>query len=928
MQERQMKKLRMSSGSGRLAALGLWLSVQLLLVSDLQAEIVHPIDDWYDPSVPVFASDLILDTAMGSVFVTDQITGQIFQNPLGAGAASPIDSVGFSPTREEVLSLLARRADFDLLLEGDLKLERAEGRLAAYDGRKVFGAGQWFEVRPNTPADPIVPKPNAPKTVSDRQRDQSLLAEAVADLAGRGKRIRPWRWSSRHGTFQLIDQRGRAFLFLIETALFGQKRLRLISELDSLFSRLKDFADAEMEAVDSGALRLTLGQSRSTYVVADDPYTGDRVLEISSDTGAFPAPRPAAPSTKNKPNLPQNWSEYLQPPKLIAEGPAGQLISTKIRLTDQGRKSLLILAQGGRTRILPWDDEDIRPENVVILPEGFLVPEPPAWRAVGWTPEFNGVRQIGNSRFQKITPVSSVRPGAAGDGGAGDAETVAVTAGLFVLDAEASSIAFWPADEWPRPMTFTELHLFSEPLDLTVTRSGDVFVLARDADGILRVFRLSEIVEPILDLPANAQPEFLPGGIPTIISKTETRQTLWTMGGQPPALMKKETFDIGWLAGDGISWRYEPQNVILFSTDPTGESDTAITIQIEGVSRVKKAVRQTGAVWLLESDSGILRLDAGDPTVPEISVLDENGMGLQSSPAGPLYTLPTAGAAEVRQIGPNGRVLSLGLFKESWLALGADQNRLYFKDRSTGKFYTARTGSAFESEEAGQITGRIEFRYDDPSSVFLCAFGDEAYCMIVRPKAPSFLLGPMPYGAYRLDVSAGVFDLASPAVFSVTQAEVEMPEVKLTKSLDFIFRRAAALEESGNTELARFNYELYLSLYPTGRALDSARAALLKIHAADNRTDDMIDFYRKSPPETKWPPAALLLLLERMPKAADRLDVARKLLAMPAPDARSAQLLFFLYKHSLDPNIKSAAYGAGIPPVYRRFFESFDRNRL
>jgi len=364
----------------------------------------------------------------------------------------------------------------------------------------------------------------------------------------------------------------------------------------------------------------------------------------------------------------------------------------------------------------------------------------------------------------------------------------------------------------------------------------------------------------------------------------------------------------------------------LFSTDPSGESDTGITMTLES-SRVKQAVRQKPDVWILETDSGIQRLDASDPTVPDMTMVDEEGGNLRPTPGGPVYTVPAPGASLVYQIGPNGQKKPLGRFKESWTALGFDQTRLFFKDRATSKIYTVYLGAASQPEENSQMAGRVNFDYDDPSSVLLCAAGSEAYCMIVRPKAPSFLLGPMMYGGYRMDVSAGLYDLAGPAVFSVTQPEITLPDIRLTKTLDFIYRRAVQFEETKNNELAKFNYDLYLSLYPEGREIHRARSALLTLHAADERWEDMIDFYRKSPAETVWTTVAMRLLLDHLPRLADRLDVARKCLAAAGPNARSAELLFFLYKHSLDPAYKSAAAAPGIPAVYKRFFESFDRIR-
>lgn len=895
---------------------GLIVVLLLGMSTASSAMTARPIEDWYDPSIPLFASDLIADPARSRVYVADQITGQIFALAAGETAAEPLDVTGFSPTRDEVMSLVARKAEWDGFLSGEILLEWDTGHLLMYDGRKSFGSDRWIEIDPEPGDARLVDASRRDSVSPPRGRDPALLADAVAELAGRGRRVRPWRWSIRNDALQLIDQMGRSYLFAVERGGFGQKRLRLIAELDSLFSRLSNLTRAELQVEDPNTLRLKIGSHRWRAEILDDPYTGDRGLDLQPDTNEAPFLRPAAPKKGSRPSLPPNWSDFFQQTKILAEGPAGQLIHAKIRFTNSGLKAMLILSQGGRILMFPWDGQDLQPDEIVTVPEGFVVRAPPAWKLVGWTPEFNGWLSIGNSHFQRLAPIVT----------SSSVDAAPATAGLFVLDAAERTVSEWPIVEWPRYSAVYEFHMTAEPLDLTVSKTGEVFVLARDPERGHRIFRLSEAPEPILDLPEEMIPEFLPANVPTFRSKTEIRQLIWTMAGQPPALVRKHQLDLHWQMGHGIAWKYEPDGVILFSTDPAGENDMAVTVQIEGIGRVRQAVQVAEAVWILETDSGIHRLDARDPTAPEISPVEEEGGNLRATLEGAVYTVPDAGAARAMHIGSDGQKKSMGLFAESWTAMGADGDRLFFKDRAASKIYIVHTGSPPEREESGQMTGSLDFNYDDPTTVLLCALGGQAHCMLVRPKAPSFLLGPMPYGAYRLDASAGLYDFAGPVVFSMTEPEITLPDMRLTKTLDFIYRRALNFEESKNLELAKFNYELYLSLYPQGRSKNMARSALLIQYAADERWDEMTEFYRKSPLETNWSPEALRILLDRLPRLVDRLDVARKW-ATSAQDVQKALLLFFLYKHSLDPAFASAVHTGGIPAVYKRFFESFDRTR-
>lgn len=894
------------------------ISATLLMApADSRAMTAQKIEDWYDPAIPLFAADLIADPDRQTVYIADQITGQIFALAAGETSAEPLDVTGFSPGRDEAMSLVARKNEWDEFLSGEIQLDwDTAGRLLMFDGRKPFGIDRWIEIDLSSGEATLVGLARRDADAPPRGRDQALLAEAVADIAGRGRRIRPWKWSVQGDALHLIDHTGRAYVFAVESGAFGRKRLRLIFELDSLFFRLSNYTRAELQVDASNVLNLKIGPDRLRAAIVDDPYTGERTLDVQTDTAESPAPRTAAPKKGSRPNLPPNWSDFFRQAKILAEGPAGQLIHGKIRFTNSGMKSMVILSQGGRILMLPWDGHDLQPEDIVTLPEGFLIFAPPVWKLAGWKPDFSGWLALGNSHFQRVAPAVSV---------SGVDETPR-TAGLFVLDADQLTLSEWPAAKWPRISGAGELHMSAEPLDLAVSKTGEVFVLARDPERGHRIFRLGDAPEPILDLPEEIIPEFLPANAPTLRSKTEIRQIVWTLAGQPPALVRRNQLDLAWQVGQGISWRTEPDGVILFSTDPAGESDIAVTVQIEGLGRVLQAVQTAEAMWLLETDSGIHQLDAGDPTAPDIRQVEESGGDLRATLEGAVYTVPAAGAVRVMRVGPAGRKEPMGFFPESWTALGGDADRLFFKDRAASKIYFVRTGTPPEQEESGQMTGSLDFNYDDPSTVFLCAIGAEVHCMMVRPKAPTFLLGPMPYGGYRLDVSAGLYDLSGPVVSSLTEPEISLPDVRLTKTLDFIYRRALNFEESRNIELAKFNYELYLSLYPQGRARHLARSALLIQYAADERWDEMTEFYRKSPPETQWSAEARRILLDRLPRLVDRLDVARKW-AAEARGARRAELLFFLYKHSLDPAFKSAARAADVPPVYQRFFESFDRAR-
>ena len=894
------------------------------------AATTRPLDDWFDPSLPLFASDLIYDARRNQIYVADQISAQVFAFSPGDSTAKPLGLTGFSPARSEALELLGNGPFREKLLGGELRLELEPDGLFLYDGRKVFGSDRWIQMdvsRGPGSAQPVRPA-RLDMTPGPRDQDQSLLAEAVADLAGRGRRVKPWRWSARNHTFQLIDAEGRAYVFSVESRGSGQNRLRWIAELDSLFARLTNLLQAELRPEKSGALHIRTGRNRWTATVADDPFTGERVLNVEPDTAGSPARPYKPPKTPGRPNLPLGWSDYFQRLNLLVEGPAGQLIFGRMRLTHSGDKSFVMISQGGRIRLFPWDGAEPSPEEVVILPEGFLVQAPPYWLAAGWTSEFTGLLDLGNSRFQRLAPIVSGAPGGSPSAAEPDrTEATGLTAGLFVLDAENPALTEWPILEWPRLSLPEEMLMTAEPQDLTVTGAGEVYVLAKDEDRGLRLFRMGVAPEPVLDLPDDVLPEFLSGVEITLNSQDEKKRTLWTVAGHPPALVRKGRLDLGWQVGQGIYWRYEPEGVILFSTDPTGESDTALTVQIEGAD-VSRALRLGDANWVLETESGIFILDAADPTAPDILPVDEEGRGLRPAAQGAIFEVPGAGAVQVWEVGQDGNKKSLGRFRESWAALGADAHRIFFRDRSAHKLHVVRRSAKPTEDEIGQMTGRLNFDYDDPTPVLLVAVGGEAHAMLVRPKAPTYLLGPMPYGMYRMDVSAGFFDFPGPTVFSLIQPEMSPPDMRLVKTLDFIYRRAIHFHESGNLELARFNYELYLSLYPSGRSVHDARSALLALYADEERWDEMIEFYRKSPPETRWTFPVLLLLLDRLPRLADRLEIAKKSLTIAPQDEGAAAILFFLYKHTLDASFKSGLDRIGVPPVYRRFFESFDRSRL
>ena len=930
------------TGRGRALAAAVVLCIVVVAPGASHAKTVQPVAEWFDPNLPLFAADALVDPNHEAVYVADQITARISKISLsadgsavvipGGGTIESLEGAGFSPTRGDVLAIVSRRAEFRTLLEGDIKLDWAAGRLRMFDGRRIFGGNRWIEMDPARPQSTAAVR-DAPTLANDSARDPSLPAEAVAEMAGLGFRIRPLRWALRNDILSVIDVQGRAFVFLRDKSAAGRSRLRLLLQIDSLTSRLADFDDAELTSLSADQIDIRIGKEIWAATVSDDPYTGERAFAFNATKtgGSGGSARLADAAGKRKLQLPYQWTDFLRQPQILAEGPAGQLISCKIRLTNLGLKSLLILSESNRIRIVPWrSDDELRPEDIVTMPEGFAVPEPPMWRLIGWSAEFNGLISIGNSRFQRLAPILSEKsPGRDGGGRAdmtGGSDTVIETSGFFALDAEQSILAEWPRLEWPRTTSFTSLHMNAEPMDLTVTQTGEVFVLARDAEHGLRLFQISEVPEPVLDIPDHMDPLFLPGGRPTILSRVERHQTTWIVAGQPPTLIRKETFDANWHAGQGIAWRDESAGFILFNTDPAGQSDTGVTIPIEGLHEVRQALIQSPDVWLLETDSGIVRLDARDPTEPDVSVIDPQGGELRVSPFGPLFTVPAAGTSEVFVVGPGGNKISLGRFNASWEAMGATLDRLFFKDRATDKILIVPRHAA--GDDVAQVTGRLEFNYDDPSNVLLCAIGDEAYCMMVRPRTPTFLLGPMPYGSYMLDVSAGGFDLASPPVFSVTQPEIILPDVKLVKSLDFLYRRAVSYEESGNADMAKFNYDMYLSLSSDGGSADDARSAIVRFFADDSRWNDMIDFYQKTPAGTRWTADALRLVFDHLPRLAERLDIARKLMSQAArPDLGRLELLFFLYKYTLDPAYKSTAGEPGVPPVYAKFFESFDRFR-
>jgi len=320
-----------------------------------------------------------------------------------------------------------------------------------------------------------------------------------------------------------------------------------------------------------------------------------------------------------------------------------------------------------------------------------------------------------------------------------------------------------------------------------------------------------------------------------------------------------------------------------------------------------------------------LKLDVGDPTAPDVQVLDDLALGLRIASGGPVYTVPYAGTSEAVQLAPGAKKMSLGRYPPAWMILGADPDRIFFRDRATGRHYIIPRRRPPDSEEWGQILGRVTFDHENPAAVLLMAIGQEAHAMIVRPQMPTFLLGPMPYGLYRLDVSAGQFDLIGLDVIPLTQPDVNLSDVRLDQTLDFIYRRGLAFQEAQNFELAKFNFELYLSLYSAGPARDLARSAIVVALAAQQQWEEMVSFYQRAGPETRWTRDAVEQILDHAPRLADRLDLARKLLQFPLPHPRRAALLFYLYKFSRDPAFRSLDAVRYLPPVYRRFFESFDR---
>lgn len=886
---------------------------------------VEPLDDWYDPELPAFLSDIIVDPGRTRIYAADQITGQVFRYGIADSTVAQFEGFGFVPSRDDILTLACDPGTWDALKEGEIRVEWDGGRLFVFDGRKQFGIERWFSIDPSSDTS-VFTRADAPRPATPRVLDQALLADAVAELAGQGKRVRPWRWCLREALFQMIDRQGRGFVFSVEPGMFGRKKLRIIFEIDSLYSRLTEHRQADIH-MENGILKVKIGTRRLTGGVEDDPYTGERMIRLDSDTTPPPAFKPSA-ARKPKINLPPFWGEFLRHPRVLAEGPAGQLLSAKMRLTQMGLRTFLVLTRDASVKMLLWNaGQEPEPEDVVVMPEGFAVMAPPGWQLAGWTPDFEGILPLGNSRFQRIAPIVSTR-GVSGAGG----DTFGVTNGLYVLDAEKSSITELSMIEWPHQAAPTELQIKADPLDLTVTRDGDVYLLARSDDRSVRMFKYDDAPHPVVVLPENARPVFIPGPAPTITQPLVTpktqeakRQAVLILVGQPPMLVRKEVHEIEWHTGQGISWRYEEGGMIQFSTDPTGESDTAMTVEIESGGRVMQAVALQDDIWLLEmSDSGIAKLDVTEPMDPQVTILDENGFGLRSSMGLAMYTTQSAGTADVIQMTSNGRKRSLGRFPDNWMALGADRTRIFMRDRRTSAIQIVpnmqRTG---RPDEDGQVSGRVDFNYDDPSNVFVCAVAQQAFCMIVRPQAPTFLLGPMPAGAYRVDVSSGLFDLAGPFFFQLSDPDLELSDVRLNKTMDFMSRRAVFFEEAQNREMARYNYEMYLSFNPDGADTSAARSAIVDLYASEERWDEMIEYFRKAPPGTNWSARALRRVFERLPKLTDRLEIGRRMLdAAPKPDIHTASLLFFMYRHTSDPSYRTAVRAAGLPVVYSRFFES------
>lgn len=195
---------------------------------------VHPLDDWYDPAIPVFVSDAVMNSSGDRLYVSDQITGRVLVRKLDEESFTPLPGFGFPPSRDDVLDLMSNSGEWNSLLEGDVRLEWNSDKIYCHDRRRVFGSDRWFEWDPAAPETSALTPDRSPSAEPPAARDQNFLAEAVAVLAEKGVRVRPWRSTLRAEIFSMIDQRGRAYVFSVARSGFGESRLKMIAEVDCL----------------------------------------------------------------------------------------------------------------------------------------------------------------------------------------------------------------------------------------------------------------------------------------------------------------------------------------------------------------------------------------------------------------------------------------------------------------------------------------------------------------------------------------------------------------------------------------------------------------------------------------------------------------------------------------------------------------------
>ncbi len=123
--------------------------------------------------------------------------------------------------------------------------------------------------------------------------------------------------------------------------------------------------------------------------------------------------------------------------------------------------------------------------------------------------------------------------------------------------------------------------------------------------------------------------------------------------------------------------------------------------------------------------------------------------------------------------------------------------------------------------------------------------------------------------------------------------------------------------------MARFNYDMYLSLSPTGGAVDAVRSGILRVYAAGEQWGVFDKYFQAAPAETRWSDDALEILFDRLSDGTDRASAARKLLSNhAAQDLRRLEILMFLYRHAQDGSARDAWRGPGAVPAYSKLAEA------